>query len=122
MSASSTSSAAARAGGAPRAERIGAVMASRPLWIALAVTALVTALRLTGTVDSDVAWQLWIAQRMHAGAHLYRDIIEINPPLWFWIALPIDRLATLFHLRAEAVLILVMGALAALSLAATDRL
>jgi hypothetical protein len=99
-----------------------AVMASRPLWVALLVTALVTMLRLTGTVDSDVAWQLWIAGRLHAGAHLYRDIIEINPPLWFWMALPIDRLATLFNLRVEAVLVLTMGALVALSLAATERL
>ena len=41
---------------------------------------------------SDVAWQLWIARRMHAGANLYRDIIETNPPLWFWMALPVDRL------------------------------
>ena len=24
--------------------------------------------RMTGTVDSDVAWQLWIANRIHAGA------------------------------------------------------
>ncbi|HKP34528.1 MAG TPA: hypothetical protein VJT70_07085, partial [Sphingomicrobium sp.] len=45
-----------------------------PLWIAFGLTALATALRLSGTVDSDVAWQLWIAGRLHAGANLYRDI------------------------------------------------
>jgi hypothetical protein len=102
--------------------RIGAVMAARPLWIAFVVTALVTALRLVDTVDSDVAWQLWIAGRIHAGAHLYRDIVEVNPPLWFWMAIPVDRLAGLLHLRAEAVLIVAMGSLTALSIAATDRL
>src|SRR5258708_5434261 len=106
----------------PRSARLAAVMGSPPVWAAFVVTVLVTALRLTGTVDSDVAWELWIAQRIHAGARLYRDIVEVNPPLWFWMGLPIDRLATLFHLRAEAVLILVMGGLVALCLAVTDRL
>jgi hypothetical protein len=97
-------------------------LAARPLWLALAVTALVTAFRLTGTVDSDVAWQLWIAGRMHAGANLYHDIIETNPPLWFWMALPVDRIASLLHPRVEAVLIVTIGGLVALSLTATDRL
>lgn len=97
-------------------------VASRPLWVALAVTALVTALRLAGTVDSDVAWQLWIAGRMHAGANLYTDIVETNPPLWFWMALPVDSVASLLHVRIEAVLVVAIGGLVALSLAATDRL
>ena len=105
-----------------RAARVRSAIIARPLGLALVVTALVTVLRLTGTVDSDVAWQLWIAHRIHAGAQLYRDIVEVNPPLWFWMALPIDRAATLFHLRAESVLIAVFGGLAALSLAATNRL
>jgi len=104
------------------AGRLAAVMASRPLWVALAVTALVTTLRLVDTVDSDVAWQLWIAARMHAGARLYRDIIEVNPPLWFWMAIPVDRLASLIHLRPETVLIFTIGGLTGLSLMATERL
>jgi len=94
----------------------------RPLWFALAVTALVTALRMTGTVDSDVAWQLWIAQRMHAGADLYRDIIETNPPLWFWMAAPVERASALLHVQPEPVLAVLIGAVVGLSLAATDRL
>src|SRR3954454_7357201 len=107
-------------------ERTGAsrlaAMASRPLAVALAITALITVLRLSGTVDSDVAWQLWIAGRIHAGANLYTDIVETNPPLWFWMAVPVERLAALFHLRIESVLVVAMGALVALSLAATNRL
>jgi hypothetical protein len=51
--------------------------AASPLLIGLAVTALVTDLRLFDTVDVDVAWQLWIAGRLNAGAHLYRDISEV---------------------------------------------
>jgi hypothetical protein len=103
------------------ASRLAAFL-SQPLCIAFTVLALVTALRTTGTVDSDVAWQLWIAERMHSGAHLYRDIIEINPPLWFWMALPVDRASELFHLRPETALVLAIGASAMLAIAATDRL
>jgi hypothetical protein len=102
--------------------RIAALAQLRPLAAGLAVTALITGLRLTGTVDSDVAWQLWIAGRIHAGANLYRDIIETNPPLWFWMALPVDRLATLLHLRIEAVLIASLGSVSAMAIAATNRL
>src|SRR5438067_45505 len=102
--------------------RLAAVIASRPLWPALLITILITALRFASTVDSDVAWQLWIAHRMHAGARLYRDIIEVNPPLWFWMALPVDRVATLLHVRAESVLITAIGGIVMLSLAATDSL
>src|SRR2546430_1839719 len=102
--------------------RFAAVMASRPLWPALLVTVLITALRFASTVDSDVAWQLWIAHRMHAGARLYRDIIEVNPPLWFWMVLPVDRVATLLHVRAESVLVTAIGGIVMLSLAATNSL
>src|SRR5206468_6812404 len=99
--------------------------APRALWpvlCALLLTLAVTALRLTGGVDSDVASQLQIAQRIHEGARLYRDIIEVNPPLWFWMALPVDRLAAVLHLEAIKVLIAAFGLLVGLSLAATDRL
>ncbi len=43
-----------------------------------------------GTVDPDVAWQLWIAHQVNHGGRLYRDMVEVNPPLWFWMALPVD--------------------------------
>src|SRR6059058_5481736 len=93
-----------------------------PLFCAILLALAVAALRLTGTVDSDVASQLWIAQRIHEGARLYRDIIEVNPPLWFWMALPVDRLATLLRWPATSVLIGAFGLLVALSLTATERL
>jgi len=105
-----------------RLPRLVAIIASRPLWLGLAVTALLTILRIPGTVDSDVAWQLWIAGRIHAGANLYRDIIETNPPLWFWMALPLDRIANLVHVRIEGVLAAAVGCMAALALAGTNRL
>lgn len=94
----------------------------RPVVSALLLVALITASRMSGTVDSDVSWQLWIAHQINGGAHLYRDIMETNPPLWFYLALPIDRIATFVSIPADAVLILVIGCLAGLSLCATDRL
>ena len=104
---------------APLSERAAK---SRAFLGALAITAILILFRLSGTVDSDVAWQLWIAGRINAGAHLYRDIIEVNPPLWFWMAVPIDRIASLLNVRIEAVLTIAIGCFAAVSLAATDRL
>jgi hypothetical protein len=105
----------------PRASRRPAT-APGPLLLAVAITILVTAFRSAGTVDSDVAWQLWIAGRLHAGANLYTDIIETNPPLWFWMAVPVERVAAILHVRIEPVLVIAVGMLAALSLAATNRL
>jgi len=102
--------------------QLAAKRSANPLLIALAVTALVTVLRLLDTVDVDVAWQLWIAGRLNAGTHLYRDIIEVNPPLWFWMAQPIDAVARLLGARPESTMVAAMGALSALSLAATNRL
>lgn len=99
----------------------GAVFA-RPLTIALALTVIAILARLSGTVDSDVASQLGIAQRIHEGARLYRDIIEVNPPLWFWMALPVDSLASLLHVKAASVLIASFVLLIGLSLAATNSL
>ena len=72
------------------------------LAMALAVTVLVTAWRTAGTVDSDVSWQLWIARQLNGGARLYRDIVEVNPPLWFWMALPVDARGPARHRRAAA--------------------
>lgn len=93
-----------------------------PLPLALGLLMILTVLRVSGTVDSDVAWQLWIAGRIRAGAGLYKDILETNPPLWFWMALPVDWLASTFHVRVEPVLVLLIGLLTAWSIVSTDRL
>ena len=114
-----------RAFNRPHADRRGQLAAlrnTRPEWAALVTVALIAAFHLFGRVDTDVAWQLWVAHQLNAGAQLYRDIIEINPPLWFWMALPIDRAASLTGARPESVLILAVAALQMLSLAATSRL
>ena len=96
--------------------------AANPLWTALFILAAVVAFRATGTVDPDVSWQLWIAHQLNGGVRLYRDIVEANPPLWFWMAMPVDRLVSLIHLRSDHLLILMIGCSAALSLVGTNRI
>src|SRR5215469_7696746 len=63
-------------------------LAARPLLPALVLVLVIAAIRSLGTVDSDVSWQLWIAHQLNGGARLYHDIIEANPPLWFWMGMP----------------------------------
>ena len=93
-----------------------------PVLPSLLLLAAMLLVRLHGTVEPDVAWQLWIARRINHGARLYRDIVEVNPPLWFWMAIPIDRLADLLRVRSDALLIVTMGIASMLSVAATSRL
>ncbi|GLT00986.1 hypothetical protein GCM10007897_23770 [Sphingobium jiangsuense] len=67
----------------------------------------------------DVIWQFWIARQMLHGYTLYRDIWELNPPLWFWSALPIEWVSShlgLSSLRVLVAVVIGMGASAALLL------
>ena len=95
---------------------------ARPNVLPLLLLAVLTFFRVQGTVDQDTSWQLWVADRMHHGARLYSDIMETNPPLWFWMALPVDSLAKLLGVRSDALTIVAVAAAAALSLVATGRL
>jgi hypothetical protein len=36
----------------------------------------------------DLLWRLHIADGLLSGKQMYRDLLEVNPPLWFWAALP----------------------------------
>lgn len=53
----------------------------------------------------DVVWQLWIGRQMIHGVRLYGQILEINPPLWFWIAEPLAGLAERLRVSEGSVLI-----------------
>jgi hypothetical protein len=70
----------------------------------------------------DAVWQLWIGRQLHHGATLYRDIIELNPPLWFWLSVPLAALAEGAQARPGAVLVLFFVASAGLALALARRL
>lgn len=53
-------------------------------------------------LSHDIAWHLWIGRQIGHGAGLYTDVVELNPPLWFWLAVPIVRLAHLAGVSAFA--------------------
>jgi hypothetical protein len=40
-------------------------------------------------IISDTAFPLWAADRMQHGARLYVDVLEVNPPLFIWLDLPL---------------------------------
>jgi hypothetical protein len=93
-----------------------------PVAASLAVAVSLVLLALGGPLTHDVVWQLWVARQLAHGATFYTDIIEVNPPLWFWMAIPIERLSDWLALPATALLIAGIGALAAGALLLTDRL
>jgi hypothetical protein len=53
----------------------------------------------------DVVWQLWVARHLNAGVPLYSWIMETNPPLWFWMAQPIDALSQSTGIEATTLLV-----------------
>lgn len=69
-----------------------------------------------GPVINDVGWQLWVGQRVNDGARLYVDILEVNPPLWFWFAAMIQSAARLAHVSGQTMLLAAFGACAASSI------
>ena len=79
---------------------------------ALCLTALMTFICLRDIpLTHDVVWQFWVARQMAQGAVLYRDIWEVNPPLWFWSALPIHNAAMWLHVPPFRILVaIIVGA------------
>jgi hypothetical protein len=73
------------------------------------------------SVSWDVAWRLEIAERLLKGASLYRDVIELNPPLWFWSALPSTFLANALGLSPFVVLSATIHFVALVSIWLFDR-
>jgi len=100
---------------------------SWPQWTAGALWLTAFASLQAITLSHDVVWQLWIARQLLGGTELYRQILEINPPLWFWTALPVqwisERLAIpADHTMTGAVFVLIGAALVLLAaLSAHER-
>ena len=40
-------------------------------------------------LSHDIAWQLWLGRQLGHGVGLYSQLVELNPPLWFWMTVPI---------------------------------
>lgn len=51
--------------------------------------------------SADIAWRYFIAGGILEGKTLYRDIIDLNPPLWFWAAIPSVWLGTVLGVGAH---------------------
>lgn len=76
-----------------------------PLAVALLLVVAAGALLWNAELVNDVAWQLWVARQMSHGVALYTDILEVNPPLWFWVAVPVVELAQLLGVSSYHVLV-----------------
>jgi hypothetical protein len=93
-----------------------------PEVVAAIVTILLTAAFAQTTLSPDVAWQIWIAHHLRMGARLYVDILEVNPPLWFWMGVPVDWLAERLGVLPEPLMVIATGFASLSSVAATGRL
>lgn len=69
------------------------------------------------TVSHDVVWQMWIARQLLGGAELYKDILEVNPPLWFWLATPVQWAAQTFEISSVKAIVSAVLMLTGISLA-----
>ncbi len=70
----------------PAAQERHERLRSRAIALLLLAILLLTWLAAPREVNQDVAWSLLVAQRLQGGAALYLDVLDINPPLIFWIA------------------------------------
>jgi hypothetical protein len=73
-------------------------------------------------VNHDAAWYLYMADRWFAGATLYRDVVDTNPPLIVWLTSVPAAIARVTGVSAPALFKLSVFAMAALSLFAAHRI
>lgn len=85
-----------------------------PLWLACFVA--IIPLLLFLPITHDAIWQIWIGREMLHGAGLYTDIIEVNPPLWFWMAVPLAAIGEALGIGARLLIIGFFAASIGLSL------
>jgi hypothetical protein len=92
-----------------------------PVITALAVVVLALLAQIRLPLNADAQWILNVAGRMLDGQHLYRDILEINPPLVIWLQIPVVWLARHLGLSPATVYRVGLAAVAVLSTALTFR-
>jgi hypothetical protein len=86
------------------------------LWLAALLFYLPTYLH------SDVSWYLVATERFVSGARLYQDVIEVNPPLAFYLMAPPVLVADMTGIPARMLFVFYAFLLLALSLWLVDRL
>jgi hypothetical protein len=72
-------------------------------------------------ITHDAAWQMWIGRQLLHGADLYSDLIEVNPPLWFWIAEPLSAVCQIVGLGDLQIVVAFFLACIAISLVLTSK-
>jgi hypothetical protein len=97
-------------------------LAPRPLILIGVVFAIAILLRQIVPLNTDVSWLLVIGERMLDGQRLYRDIIEINPPMAPFAYLPGVALARVLGIDPRHVIDAQLLLLAAASLFAVSRI
>jgi hypothetical protein len=105
---------------AKRSVSFGRLQAPDLLFLALAVLSLIYFLQLRLT--HDVSWQFWIARQMVHGVPLYDRIMEINPPLWFWMAMPLEVIGRAIGVAPDRLYVVLIIGLTCWSALATGRL
>jgi hypothetical protein len=91
-------------------------------WLLLSLFIVSIAVRLSQTVNNDVAWYVYSAGAWLDGGRLYRDIFfEVNPPLTLYLTAPAVYLAKLAGLFPVHVYLVYVFVLIALSLALFQR-
>lgn len=89
-------------------------------WVLVLVLGLVPPL--LREASTDISWPLYLASRILEGARQGSDFLEVNPPLFLWLAIPGVLVERAFGLGAWQANVLLVAALALLSLISTARL
>ena len=93
-----------------------------PEYSAILVSVCISGYVLTLSLTHDVSWQFWLARQMLGGVPLYTHLMEINPPLWFWMALPLQRLGIMIGVAPDRLYIVAIIIFAVWSAIVTSRL
>lgn len=88
----------------------------------LAVVATALLQQALSSLDCDVSWLITTAERMLAGARLYRDIEEVNPPASVLLYVPAVAIGALLDQRPEIITVVSVTGLALLSLHQAARI
>jgi hypothetical protein len=96
----------------------------RPATLVIAIAVLFAgqiAIRLGSELNHDTAWFLYVARGLLGGGELYRDFVEVNPPLAIWLTVPVVMLSRATRLAPIETLYGVFFAITAMSLLLTWR-
>jgi hypothetical protein len=74
------------------------------------------AIRLGSELNHDTVWFIYVARGMLDGSELYRDFVEVNPPLAIWLTMPAMMFSRATGLAPVETIYGVFFALTALSL------